>query len=77
MGLENKHYRNGGTCLLHYRKSSKRCFVVLFFSIYIYNLHFFEQKIYSHQVLIYLNVPGIPVRKPLQNRQIVEEQLDV
>ena len=30
---------------------------------YIYNLHFFE--------------PGIPVRKPLQNRQIVEEQLDV
>ena len=45
-----------------------------FFSIYLY---FFEQKIYSHQVLIYLNVPGIPVRKPLQNRQIVEEQLDV
>ena len=42
-----------------------------FFSIYIYNLHFFKQKIYSHQVLIYLNVPGIPVRKPLQNRQIV------
>ena len=28
-------------------------------------------------ILIYLNVPGIPVRKPLQNRQIVEEQLDV
>ena len=46
-----------------------------FFSIY--DLDFFEQKIYSHQVLIYLNVPGIPVRKPLQNRQIVEEQLDV
>ena len=41
------------------------------FFFYIYNLHFFEQKIYSHQVLIYLNVPGIPVRKPLQNRQIV------
>ena len=49
----------------------------LFFFFYIYNLHFFEQKTYSHQVLIYLNVPGIPVRKPLQNRQIVEEQLDL
>ena len=43
----------------------------------LHNLHFFEQKIYSHQELIYLNVPGNPVRKPLQNRQIVEEQLDV
>ena len=42
-----------------------------FFFFYIYNLHFFEQKTYSHQVLIYLNVPGISVRKPLQNRQIV------
>ena len=42
-----------------------------FFLIYIqYNLHFFEQEIYSHQVLIYLNVPGIPVTEPLQNRQI-------
>ena len=51
------------------------CFFCFFF--YIYNLHFFKQKTYSHQVLIYLNVPGIPVRKPLQNRQIVEEQLDV
>ena len=50
-------------------------FVTFFF--YIYNLHFFKQKVYSHQVLIYLNVPGIPVRKPLQNRQIVEKQLDV
>ena len=48
-----------------------------YFFFYIYNLHFFKQKVYSHQVLIYLNVPGIPVRKPLQNRQIVEEQLDV
>ena len=44
---------------------------LLFFSFYIYNLHFFKQKTYSHQVLIYLNIPGIPVRKPLQNRQIV------
>ena len=41
-----------------------------FFFLYIYNLHFSEQKTYSHQVLIYLNVPGIPVRKPLQNRHI-------
>ena len=49
--------------------------VVFFF--YIYNLHFFKQKVYSHQVLIYLNIPGIPVRKPLQNRQVFEEQLDV
>ena len=39
---------------------------VSFFSFFFfYNLHFFEQKTYSHQVLIYLNVPGIPVRKPL------------
>ena len=37
----------------------------------------FRTKSYSHQVLIYLSVPGIPVRGPLQNRQIVEEQLDV
>ena len=36
-----------------------------------------KQKIYSRQVLTYLNVPGIPVRKRLQNRQITEEQLDV
>ena len=41
------------------------------FFFYIYNLHFFGQKTYSHQVLIYLNVPGIPVRKALQNRHIV------
>ena len=40
------------------------------FFFYIYNLHFFKQRIYGHQVLIYLNVPRIPVRKPLQNRQI-------
>ena len=51
--------------------------VPYFFFFYIYNLHFFEQKIYSHQVLIYLNVPEIPFKRPLQNRQIVEEQLDV
>ena len=44
---------------------------------YIYNLHLFKQKCYSHKVLVYLNVPEIPVKKPFQNRQIVEEQLDV
>ena len=32
-----------------------------FFFFYIYNLHFFEQKIYSHQVLLYLKVPRIPM----------------
>ena len=47
------------------------------FFFYIYNLHFFKQKVYSHLVLIYLNVSGIPVKKPLHNSQIVEEQLDV
>ena len=47
------------------------------FFFYIYNLHIFKQKCYSHKVLVYLNVPEIPVKKPLQNRQIVEEQLDV
>ena len=47
------------------------------FFFYIYNLHFFKQNIDSHQVLTYLKAPEIPVRKPSQNRQIVEEQLDV
>ena len=45
-----------------------------FFFFYIYNLRFFEQKTYSHQELIYLNVPGISVRKPLKNRQIVSQR---
>ena len=52
------------------------CVLFVFF-FYIYNLHVFKQKIYSHQVLIYLNVPGIPVKKPLQNSKIVEEQLNM
>ena len=60
-----------------YEFKSSSCDIFFVFFFYIYNLHFFEQKIYSHQVVIYLNVPGIPVRKPLQNRQIVEEQLNV
>ena len=34
---------------------------------YIYDLHVFKQKIYSHQVLKHLDVPGIPVKDPLQN----------
>ena len=38
-----------------------------FFFLYI-QLTRFMQKVYSHQVLTYLNVPGIPVKKPLQNR---------
>ena len=42
--------------------------IVFFIYIYIYNLSFFKQKVYNHQVLIYLNTPEIPVRKPLQNR---------
>ena len=41
-----------------------------FFFFNMSNLHFLEQKIYSQQVPIYLNAPGIPVRKPLQNRKI-------
>ena len=44
---------------------------IVFF--YIHNLHFFEQKIYSHQVLIYIKVTEIPVGKSLKKRQIVEE----
>ena len=56
---------------------SDQIYTYIFFLLYIYNLHFLKQKVYSHQVLIYLNVPGIPLRKPLQNKQIVEEQWDV
>ena len=40
------------------------CFFCFFF--YIYNLHVFKQNVYSHQVLIYLDVPGIPLKNPLQ-----------
>ena len=57
------------------RKWTQGLTLITFF--YICNLYFSKQNVYSHQVLIYLNAPGIPVRKPLQNRQIVEEQLDV
>ena len=40
-------------------------------------LTLFKEKVYNHQVLIYLNAPGIPVKKPFQNGHIVEEQLDM
>ena len=36
------------------------------FFFYIYNLHVLKQKVYSHQVLIYLNLTGIPAKKPLK-----------
>ena len=52
------------------QKSLSQWLILFFFSVYtIYT--FSNKKTYSHQVLIYLNIPGIPVRKPLQNRQIV------
>ena len=61
-----------------YEFKSSSCDIFFFLYIYIYNLHFFEEKIYSHQVFIYLNVPGIPVRRPLPNRQTDSwKQLDV
>ena len=44
---------------------------IIFFFLYI-QFTLFKQKVYSHHVLIYLNVPGIPVGEPLQYRQIVE-----
>ena len=46
------------------------CFV---FFLYIYNLQFFKQKVYSHQVLIYLWDPSqkaITKKTDLRNRQI-------
>ena len=41
--------------------------VFFFFFPCIYNLHVSKQKVYSHQVLLYLDVPGIPVKMPLQS----------
>ena len=49
----------------------------IWFFFYTCNLQFSKQKDYSHQVLTYLHVPGIPVRNPLQNTQTIEKQLDV
>ena len=44
---------------------------ILFFFVFLcIPFTLFRTKNYSHQVLIYLEVPGISVRKSLQNRQI-------
>ena len=46
----------------------------------VYTIYTFSNKKFTdtkYLAIIYLNVPGIPVRMPFQNRQIVEEQLDV
>ena len=68
-------------CFFERKKNSSSLFVRIWsskryadFFFYTYNLHFFEQKTYSHQLLIYLNVPGIPVRMPLQNIHIVSRR---
>ena len=52
------------------KKTDQLNLAEVFFFFNMSNLHFLEQKIYSQQVPIYLNAPGIPVRKPLQNRKI-------
>ena len=49
----------------------------IFLFLFSHDSSFFKQKVHSYQVLTYLNVPAIQVRKPFQNSQIVEEQLDV
>ena len=55
----------------HLKSIGRKFNALLFFNLfcliffYMYNLQFSKQKVYSHQVLIYLNVPGIPVKKPL------------
>ena len=54
--------------------NSKKQFFLFLFS---HDSSFFKQKVHSYQALTYLNVLGIQVRKPFQNSQIVEEQLDV
>ena len=50
-------------------------FQVSIFFFCIENLHAFRQKVYSHQVLIYLDVPGIALKKTTTKYLI--EQLDV
>ena len=49
----------------------------IFFSIYTISNFSNKKFTVTYISLMYLNAPGIPVRKLLQNRQIVEEQLDV
>ena len=41
--------------------------IVFYFFFYVYKLYVFKQNVYSHQILICLNVSGIHVKKPLQN----------
>ena len=54
-----------------------------YFSYFFLHIQFtlLKQKIYSHQVIIYLDVPGIPVKEPLQNSWLsnwmYEVKLDV
>ena len=36
-------------------------------SAFFFFFFFLNIKIYSHKVVIFLNVPGIPAKKPLQN----------
>ena len=44
------------------------CYIFLFSTYIIYSFSSFKlSKIYTHQVLIYLDVPEIPVKEPLQN----------
>ena len=42
---------------------------ILYYDCFFLHTQFtrFQTKKYSHQVLIYLDVPGIPVKEPLQN----------
>ena len=56
-----KSFENKGLHFLHF------FFLCIQFTL-------FKTKMYSHQALIYLNVPRIPLRKPLKNKQIVQEQ---
>ena len=56
-------------------------YIYIYIHIYsVYTIYTFSNKKFTdtkNLAIIYLNVPGIPVRKPFENRQIVEEQLDV
>ena len=56
-------------------------YIYIYIHIYsVYTIYTFSNKKFTdtkNLAIIYLNVPGIPVRKPFESRQIVEEQLDV
>ena len=64
---ERKDYHKDAEWLKNVKKRLEQDKDQDHFFFYIYNLHVFKQKVYSRQVLIYLDVPGIPVKKPLQN----------